>query len=250
MHIHADIDYPIVGIASGKLRGGVTPAGRYFKGIPYGGSTAGAKRFRRPSPAPTWSGMPEAREFGPRCPQNNGVTKPANAWIRDVRTTGEDCLCLNVWTPSLDGAAKRPVMVWLHGGGYSRGFGGAPGLDGSNLAHVGDVVVVTLNHRLNTFGYTYVGDEDERFADSGNAGVLDIVQALEWIRDHIARFGGDAGNVETRPTMTFDHDARVAYNPRPEALARIKACPRVVSDAQWVEPEASACLLHTTRRVS
>ena len=195
MNTHADTDHPIVEIASGKLRGGVTPAGHYFKGIPYGGSTAGANRFRRPSPAPTWSGIREARDYGPRCPQNDGVIKPANAWIRDVRPTGEDCLRLNVWTPSLDGAAKRPVMVWLHGGGYTRGSGGAPGLDGGNLAQAGDLVVVTLNHRLNTFGFTYFGDADERFADAGNAGVLDLVQALEWIRDNIAQFGGDAGNV-------------------------------------------------------
>jgi para-nitrobenzyl esterase len=86
-------------------------------------------------------------------------------------------------------------MVWLHGGGYSRGSGGAPGLDGSHLAQAGDLVVVTLNHRLNTFGYTYFGDADERFADAGNAGILDLVQALQWVRDHIASFGGDAGNV-------------------------------------------------------
>ncbi len=195
MNAQTLIDDPIVEIASGKLRGIATPVGSSFKGIPYGGSTAGANRFRPPSPAPTWSGVREARDIGLRCPQNDGIIKPANAWIRDVQTTGEDCLSLNVWTPSLDDTAKRPVMVWLHGGGYTRGSGGAPGLDGSNLAQAGGLVVVTLNHRLNTFGYTYFGDADERFADSGNAGVLDIVQALEWVRDHIASFGGDAGNV-------------------------------------------------------
>ena len=195
MNTPSHIDDPIVEIASGKLCGDATPAGYAFKGIPYGGSTAGANRFLAPSPAPTWHGIREARDFGLRCPQNNGIIKPANAWIRDLRTTGEDCLSLNVWTPSLDDTAKRPVMVWLHGGGYSRGSSSAPGLDGRNLAQAGDLVVVTLNHRLNAFGYTYFGDADERFADSGNAGVLDIVQALEWVRDHIASLGGDAGNV-------------------------------------------------------
>jgi len=127
MNTHAPIDEPIVEIASGKLCGGATPAGYDFKGIPYGGSTAGANRFLAPSPAPTWRGIREARNFGLRCPQNAGVIKPANAWIRDLQTTGEACLSLNVWTPSLDDTATRPVMVWLHGGGYSRGSGGAPG---------------------------------------------------------------------------------------------------------------------------
>ncbi|ETW97361.1 MAG: hypothetical protein ETSY1_22940 [Candidatus Entotheonella factor] len=196
MNTHVPSQSPIVEIASGKLRGNTTPIGSTFKGIPYGGSTAGMNRFLAPTPAPTWSGIREARDVGLRCPQNDGIIKPANAWIRDVQETGEDCLSLNVWTPSLDEAAKRPVMVWLHGGGYARGSGGAPGLDGGNLAQVGNVVVVvTLNHRLNTFGYTYFGDTHERFADAGNAGMLDIVQALEWVRDNIARFGGDAGNV-------------------------------------------------------
>ncbi len=189
------IDNPIVEITSGKLCGTATPAACSFKGIPYGGTTGGTNRFLPPTPAPTWSGIREARDIGFRCPQNDGVIKPANAWIRDLQAMSEDCLSLNVWTPSPDHTAKRPVMVWLHGGGYSRGSGGAPGLNGSNLAQAGDLVVVTLNHRLNTFGYTYFGDADERFADAGNAGVLDLVQALQWVRDNIASLGGDADNV-------------------------------------------------------
>lgn len=195
MNTHAHFEDPIVEVSNGKLCGGTTQAGNYFKGIPYGGSTSGSSRFLAPQPAPTWTGVREAREFGQRCPQTDGVIKPANAWIRDLQTTGEDCLSLNIWTPDLNSTAKRPVMVWLHGGGYFRGSGGAPGLDGGNLAQAGDLVVVTLNHRLNTFGYTYFGDKDDWFADSGNAGVLDIVQALEWVRENITSFGGNAGNV-------------------------------------------------------
>jgi para-nitrobenzyl esterase len=105
----------------------------------------------------------------------------------------EDCLVLNVWTPATSG--KRPVMVWLHGGGFAIGSGGDPQYEGSALARRGDVVVVTLNHRLNALGYLYLGDLSPDFADSGNAGTLDIVLALQWVRDNIARFGGDPDNV-------------------------------------------------------
>lgn len=108
----------------------------------------------------------------------------------------EDCLVLNVWTPGLRGREKRPVMVWLHGGVYAYGSGGAPAYDGTNLAAEHDVVVLTLNHRLNLFGYLYLPKlYGDRFADSGNVGMLDIVLALEWIRENIAHFGGDPGNV-------------------------------------------------------
>jgi para-nitrobenzyl esterase len=107
----------------------------------------------------------------------------------------EDCLVLNVWTPALD-SHKRPVMVWLHGGGFSMGSGSGAAFDGTRLCTRGDVVVVTLNHRLSTFGYLYLGDiGGERFAQSGNVGMLDIVAALQWVRDSIAGFGGDPGNV-------------------------------------------------------
>lgn len=195
MNTHTLVDAPVVEVTSGKIRGAASDVGYNFKGIPYAGSTAETQRFLPPSPAPQWSGVRDTQEYPLRCPQNDGIIKPANAWIRDMQATGEDCLALNVWTPLPDNSAKRPVMVWLHGGGYFRGSGGAPGLDGSNLAKAGDFVVVALNHRLNTFGYTWFGDDDERFADAGNAGMLDIVQALEWVRDNIDVFGGDPGNV-------------------------------------------------------
>ena len=109
---------------------------------------------------------------------------------------GEDCLVLNVWTNSLESSGKRPVMVWLHGGGYSGASGSFIMYDGTNLARKHDVVVVTLNHRLNVFGFTYLGAlGSEKYADSGNVGMRDIVLALEWVRDNIASFGGDPGNV-------------------------------------------------------
>lgn len=107
----------------------------------------------------------------------------------------EDCLFLNVYTPDASAARKRPVMVWLHGGGFAMGSGGIPSTDGDDLARFGDVVVVSLNHRLNALGYLYLGDLHDDFADSGNAGHLDIVLALKWVRENIANFGGDPGNV-------------------------------------------------------
>ena len=179
----------------GRLRGAIRGGICSFKGVPYGASTGGAGRFLPPAPTASWSGVRDALDFGPRAPQQNSAVRPANAWIRDARPTGEDCLVLNVFTPGLADGGRRPVMVYLHGGGYERGAGSAPGLDGSTLARIGDVVVVTLNHRLNTFGYTHLAGLDARFADAGNAGMLDIVAALRWVRDNADAIGGDAGNV-------------------------------------------------------
>ena len=113
----------------------------------------------------------------------------------DTLPVGEDCLTLHVWTPGLDNA-KRPVMVWLHGGAFSYGSANSPRYDSTNLARRNDVVVVAVNHRLNIFGHLDLSSlGGERFAQSGNAGVLDLVLALEWVREHAARFGGDPGNV-------------------------------------------------------
>jgi para-nitrobenzyl esterase len=113
----------------------------------------------------------------------------------EIGNEGEDCLVLNVHTPQASRARQRPVMVWLHGGGFAIGSAGDPQYDGTNLALRGDVVVVTINHRLNALGYLYLGDLDTRYADSGNVGQLDIVLALEWVRDNIRNFGGDPANV-------------------------------------------------------
>jgi para-nitrobenzyl esterase len=122
-------------------------------------------------------------------------SSPADPPAPDEPASSEDCLFLNVWTPGLDDA-RRPVMVWLHGGGFANGSGGAAMYDGAALARKGDLVTVTLNHRLNVFGYLHLGEAfGPEYAESGVAGMLDIVQALEWVRDNIAAFGGDPDNV-------------------------------------------------------
>jgi para-nitrobenzyl esterase len=186
----------VVDTTAGKVAGLVNGPVRIFKGIPYGAPT-GANRFMPPRRPEPWSGVRAATQIGPRCPQPATVAPMREEAVDlDYGPQSEDCLHLNVWTTSLDGAAKQPVMVWLHGGGYAVGSGGSVRYDGSNLARRHEVVVVTVNHRLNAFGFLNLsGVDGERFADSGNAGMLDIVASLEWVRDNIANFGGDPGNV-------------------------------------------------------
>jgi len=184
----ADAGSAIVETSAGRIRGSVARDIKVFKGIPYGGTTAGKNRFMPPTKPVAWAGTRHALGFGPTAPQTDRAD--------GVRVAGpeesEDCLVLNVFTPALGGNGKRPVMVWLHGGGFSSGSGSGPILDGANLAHASDVVVVTINHRLNVFGFTYLAETaGSDFALSGAAGVLDIVAALQWVRDNIDRFGGD-----------------------------------------------------------
>ncbi len=171
----------------GKIRGMLVEDIKVFKGVPYGGNTAGANRFMPPVRPAKWAGIRDAIAYGPTAPQTVGTggNRPG------VPPENEDCLVLNVFTPSVSGG-KRPVMVWLHGGGFSTGSGSSAINDGTSLAHTSDVVVVTINHRLNVLGSTYLGEAaGPEFALSGSVGILDIVAALQWVRENIAHFGGD-----------------------------------------------------------
>ena len=165
---------------AGRVRGLLDAGVNVFKGIPYGADTARC-RFRRAPPPDAWTRVRDALEYGPSCPQ-----------LRSAEQASEDCLRLNVWTPALRDAGKRPVMVYIHGGEFSTGSGSSPVYDGTRLCRRGDVVVVTLNHRLNAFGHLYLARlAGADYAASGNVGILDLVQALTWVRDHALEFGGD-----------------------------------------------------------
>lgn len=175
---------PVVSTLHGRVRGARQDGVLTFKGVRYGADT-GPRRFQPPLPPAPWSDIRDALVYGPGAPQRGaGADGP----------TSEDCLFLNVWSPGAD-AGRRPVMVYIHGGAYSAGSGSSPLYDGTRLAARGDVVVVTLNHRLGALGYLSLGRLEPRFADSGNVGQLDLVLALQWVRDNIAAFGGDPGKV-------------------------------------------------------
>ncbi len=186
---------PIAATGSGKVRGQVVDGICIFKGIPYAASTAGANRFRKPQSAEGWSGVRDALSYPSMAPQPAGPIRGLFASWTDPTTPGEDCLGLNIWTPALRDGARRPVMVWFHGGDFSALSGSRSVFDGTRLARRGDVVLVTVNHRLNAFGFLYLGKLLPEFADAANAGMLDLVAALTWVRDNIAEFGGDPGNV-------------------------------------------------------
>ena len=182
----------LVNTSGGLVRGYQQNGLSIFKGIPY----AKAKRFHAPEPAEKWEGVFDAASYGYVCPllsnerPSGELYVPHRYWPMD-----EDCLNLNIWTPGLDDQ-KRPVLVWLHGGGYEAGSSiEQVAYDGANMARLGDAVVISVNHRLNILGYFDLSDFGKEYANSANAGTDDIIAALQWVRDNIAAFGGDPANV-------------------------------------------------------
>lgn len=180
----------------GKVAGYIENGIYNYKGIPY----ATAARFEEPHAPQAWDGVRSSRYYGPTCPQEFRST-----WLMDNVAfssqwddgyPGEDCLRVNVWTPGINDGKKRPVMVWIHGGGFSTGSGQEqPAYDGASLAQKGDVVIVSLNHRLNVLGFLNLSSFGDAYKNSANLGMLDIVEALKWVQANIANFGGDPDNV-------------------------------------------------------
>ena len=196
-----DQSAPLVEISSGTLRGTIIEGVAAFKAIPYAAPPTGTHRFLPPREAEPWPGVRDATAYAGRAPQaglRTGTRPELETFsgAPDTSPDSEDCLTLHVWAPNLTDGAKRPVMVWLHGGAFAYGSANSERLRGSRLAKRGDVVVVTVNHRLNIFGHLDLSDiGGDDYARSGNAGVLDLIAALKWVRTNIARFGGDPGNV-------------------------------------------------------
>ncbi|MBI3735652.1 carboxylesterase/lipase family protein [Candidatus Sumerlaeota bacterium] len=197
----ASADKVVVETNSGKVRGTIRNGIFTYKGIPYGASPAGSARFQPPAPPRPWSSIRDSMQYGPVCPQEPraGWAIDRLAWLFDWDDghSAEDCLRLNVWTPGIKDNAKRPVMVWLHGGGFQAGSSQElPSYHGERLARRGDVVVVSVNHRLGVLAHLDLASiGGEKYKHSANAGTLDLVLALQWVRDNIANFGGDPGNV-------------------------------------------------------
>jgi para-nitrobenzyl esterase len=190
--------FPVVTTAEGKVRGIVSGGISVFKGLRYGADTSGKNRFMPPQPVKAWTGVRDHFDYGNIAPQIPADRRRdyADLILNDLQPggMGEDCLVLNLWTPEPKASSKRPVIVRFHGGGFYGGSSNSPGGDGEMLARFGDCVVITVNHRLSALGYLWLGD-DGAFADSGAAGMVDLVACLQWIKRNVNAFGGDPGRV-------------------------------------------------------
>jgi len=189
-----NLNPPIVEIKGGKLRGIREGKTSSFLGIRY----AEAERFGQPKPVPSWTGIKNAQVWGPVCPAPEQTTVSGDELVFPHRyfVANEHCQYLNVWTQNLTPSAKKPVMVWMHGGGFTNGSSmESYAYDGRSLSEFGDVVVVSVNHRLNILGTLDLSAYGPQYANSRQTGMADLVASLEWVRDNIASFGGDPGNV-------------------------------------------------------
>lgn len=181
---------PLATTTAGAVRGVRRDGVCQFRGIPFAAPPVGTRRFRPPEPVDPWPGIRDATAFGPAAPQQPGLLNPIGP-----AGTSEDCLTLNVFTPAADDGA-RPVMVWIHGGGFTSGSGSLGWYDGTSFARRGDVVVVTINYRLGALGFLHLADlGGPEYTASGVNGLLDQIAALRWVRDNVASFGGDPDRV-------------------------------------------------------
>ena len=194
--IQTGADVAVVQTNSGKVRGYIHNGIYTYKGIPY----AQAKRFQAPEKPAAWEGVRSSMTYGPVSPLQTPTTQVSDesefAFHHDWGYTNEDCLRVNVWTQGINDGKKRPVMFWIHGGGYAAGSSQElPSYDGESISHKGDVVLVSVNHRLNILGFLDLSEYGDKYKSSSNASFYDLVFALQWVKDNISNFGGDPNNV-------------------------------------------------------
>lgn len=249
---------PVVETRYGKVRGQFANGVYAFKAVPYGASTAGANRFMPPRPPQPWAGVKDCLAWGSSSPQPSEGANQAT----DFRTyfgidpgyptaRSEDCLILNVFTPALRDGRKRPVVLWIHGGGYSSGSGSGARTDGSNIARQQDVVEVSINHRLFVLGYTNLGAVDPAFEAAATVGQLDIVAALQWVRDNIEAFGGDPGRVMIHGESGGGSKVNVLLAmPKAEGLFHRAACQSGVASSLPTREEAAPAAEALLRELS